>query len=98
MDKLALLELLLAGFFAAVCIRARASQGSYQKASFGSLFRLSNRLERLRRTRWQWFFMVAIMLALRVQHELPPTAEILVASLFLLLVVFPIRALVRVGR
>jgi len=34
---------------------------------------------------------------LRVQHELPPVVEIMVASLFLLLVVFPIRALVRVG-
>ena len=98
MDKLALLELLLAGFFAVVYIRARAPQGSNQKASFGSLFRLSNRQERLRRTRWQWLSMVAIMLALRVQHELPLVVEIMVASLFLMLVVFPIRALVRVGR
>ena len=98
MDKLALIELLLAGFFAVVCIRARAPQGSNQKASFGSLFRPSNRLERLRRTRWQWLSMMAIMLALRVQHELPPVVEIMVASLFLLLVVFPIRALVRVGK
>jgi hypothetical protein len=98
MDKLALLELLLAGFFTVVCIRARAPQSSNQEASFGSLFRLSNRLERLRRTRWQWFSMVAIMLALRVQHELPPAVEIMVASLFLLFVAFPIRALVRVGR
>ena len=50
MNKTALLELLLAGFFAVGCIRAR---GPLQdgKAHFADFFRLTNRIERLRRSR-----------------------------------------------
>ena len=98
MDKLALLELLLAGFFAVACIRARAPQSSNQKPTLGSFFRLSNRLERLRRSRWQWFSMVAIMLVLRLQHQLPPAVEIMVGMMFLIFLVFPVRALVNATR
>jgi hypothetical protein len=98
MDKLALLELLLAGFFAVACIRARAPQSSNQKPTFGSFFRLSNRLERLRRSRWQWFSMVTIMLVLRLQHQLPPAVEIMVGMMFLIFLVFPVRALVNATR
>ena|SRR5437762_11755510 len=98
MDKLALLELLLAGFFAIACFRARAPQSSNQKPTLGSFFRFSSRLERLRRSRWQWFSMVAIMLVLRVQHQLPPAVEIMVGMMFLIFLVFPVRALVKAAR
>src|SRR5260221_14470927 len=98
MDKTALLELLLAGFFAVACIRARAPLSSNQTATFGSFFRFSNRLERLRRSRWQWFSMVAIMLVLRMQNQLPPAIEIMVALLFVIFLALPVGALVRVGR
>ena len=98
MDRFALLELLLAGFFAVACIRARAPLSSNQTATFGSFFRFSNRLERLRRSRWQWFSMVAIMLVLRVQHQLPPAVEIMVGMMFLIFLVCPVRALVKAAR
>ena len=98
MDKLALLEVLLAGFFAVACIRARAPQSSNQWPTFGSFFRLSNRIERLRRSRWQWFSMVAIMLILRVQHQLPPAVEIMVGMMFLIFLVCPVRTLVKQSR
>ena len=98
MDKLTLLELLLAGFFGVACIRARAPLHPGEKATFGSFFRLSSRLERLRRSRWQWFSMVLLMLVLRVQHLLPPAVEIMVALLFVIFLVLPVHALVRVGR
>ena len=98
MDRVALLELLLAGFFAVACIRARAPLSSSQVATFGSFFRFSGRLERLRRSRWQWFSMVAIMLVLRVQHQLPPAVEIMVGMMFLIFLVYPVRALVRTAR
>ena len=98
MDRFALLELLLAGFFAVACIRARAPLSPNQTATFSSFFRFSGRLERLRRSRWQWFSMVAIMLVLRVQHQLPPAVEIMVGMMFLIFLVFPVRALVKAAR
>jgi hypothetical protein len=58
--------------------------------------RLTWRLEKLCRWRWQWFSMLAIMFALRLQHDLPP--EIMVALLFVIFLIFPLRTLVRVGR
>ena len=98
MDRFALLELLLAGFFAVACIRARAPLSPNQTATFSSFFRFSGRLERLRRSRWQWFSMVAIMLVLRVQHQLPPAVEIMVGMMFLIFLVCPVRALVKAVR
>jgi len=97
-DKTALLELLLAGFFAVGCIRAHGRMKTDQRMRFADFFRMTGRLERLRRSRWQWFSMVAIMLVLRLQHELPPAVEIMVALLFIIFLVLPVRALVGVGR
>jgi hypothetical protein len=96
--KITLLELLLAGFFAVACIRAGGKLGLERKRSLSDFFRLSNRLERLRRSRWQWFSMVAIMLVLRMQHQLPPAIEVMVAVLFVIFLALPVSALVRVGR
>jgi hypothetical protein len=60
-------------------------------ATHGSLVRL----ERLRRSRWQWFSMVVLMLLLRLQHMLPAKVELVVALQFLIFLVLPIRGLVR---
>jgi hypothetical protein len=97
-DKLTLLEILLAGFFAIACFRARPSLREGEKVTLGKLFRLSGRIERLRRSRWQWFSMVAIMLWLRLQHQLPPAIEVMVGLMFLLFLVFPVQQLVKVSR
>jgi hypothetical protein len=96
--KTTLLELLLAGFFAVACIRAGGKLSLERKRSLTDFFRLSSRLERLRRSRWQWFSMVAIMLVLRMQHQLPPAIELMVAVLFVIFLSLPVSALVRVGR
>jgi hypothetical protein len=64
MERTAWLELLLAGFFAVGCIRARARSATEHKMRLADVFRLTGRLERLRRSRWQWFSIVAIMLVL----------------------------------
>jgi len=98
MDKTALLELLLAGFFAVGCIRAHGRIQDGQRMGFSDFFRLTGRIERLRRSRWQWFSMVLIMLVFRLQHQLPPAVEIMVALLFVIFLVLPVSALVRVGR
>ena len=95
MDKTALLELLLAGFFAVGCIRARGPIDPSRKLRFVEFFRMSGRIERLRRSRWQWFSMVAIMLVLRLQHQLPLAIEIMVGTMFVIFLVFPVQTLVR---
>jgi hypothetical protein len=98
MDKTAWLELLLAGFFAIGCIRAHGRFETGKKMRFLDFFRLTPRLERLRRARWQWFSIVAIMLVLRLQRQLPPAIEIMAGMMFLIFLIFPVAELVRVRR
>jgi hypothetical protein len=98
MEKLTLLELLLAGFFAIACFQARAPLREGERPNFRNLLRFSGRLDRLRRSRWQWFSIVAVMLVLRVQHQLPPAIELMVGLMFLIFLVCPVRQLARVSR
>jgi hypothetical protein len=98
MSEVAWLELLLAGFFAVGCIRAHGPFEPGRKMQFAEIFRMTGRLERLRRSRWQWFSMVAIALVLRLQHQLPPAIEIMMAVMFVIFLALPVQALVRVGR
>lgn len=84
-----LLELLLAGFFAVACIRARATLLSGGPLKLRDFFRLSNRLDRLQRSRWQWFSMVLLLLILRKQAGLPLVLELTVAIQFLIFLLLP---------
>ena len=96
--KVTLLELLLAGFFAVACIRARGIISLERKKMLGDFFRLSSRLERLRRSRWQWFCMVLILLVLRMQRQLPVVIEVMVALQFVIFLALPVRAVAKGGR
>ncbi len=96
--KLMLAELLLSGFFAIACIRAHGPIAAGERMTFGQLFRFPDRLNRLKRSRWQWASMVALMLVLRLQQQLPLVLEILVAAEFLLFLSFPSRSEVRSSR
>jgi hypothetical protein len=98
MNNVLLLELLVAGFFAVACFRARPQLRAGEKPRWGDFLRLSGRIERLRRSRWQWFSMVAVLLVLRMQNQLPPTIEIMVGMMFLIFLVFPVQQIVRVRR
>ncbi|MGH9516500.1 MAG: hypothetical protein ACRD3P_12585 [Terriglobales bacterium] len=89
MNQLTLLELLLAGFFGLACFRARATSTVGQRPKFVEFFQLSGRLERLRRSRWQWFSMVLLMFVLRMQNQLPASIEIIVAAEFLIFLALP---------
>ncbi|MGH9494195.1 MAG: hypothetical protein ACRD3B_04295 [Candidatus Sulfotelmatobacter sp.] len=93
--KLMLAELLLSGFFAIACIRAHGPIPAGERLTFGEFFRFPDRLDRLKRSRWQWASMVALMLVLRLQQQLPLLLEILVAAEFLLFLSFPSRREVR---
>jgi hypothetical protein len=89
MNELMLLELLLAGFFAVACFRARVTPTDGQRPKLVEFFQLAGRLERLRRSRWQWFSMVLLMFVLRMQNQLPPSIEIIVAAEFLIFLALP---------
>jgi hypothetical protein len=87
-----LFELLMAGFFAVACIRAHGPVEAGRRLTFADFFRLPDRLERLRRTRWQWVSMVAILLVIRLQQPVPLGLEIMIAAQFALFMVLPVRA------
>lgn len=94
-SKTILVELILAGFFAIACVRACVPPGTGDKLDFGRLFRLPGRIERLRRSRWQWFSMVALLLVIRLQMGTPIVLEVMVAVQFLIFVALPTSALAR---
>jgi hypothetical protein len=92
-----LVELMLAGFFAVACIRCSMPAASDGRVHFGDLLRLPGRIERLRRTRWQWFSMIALLLAIRLQRGMPMVLEVTVALMFLVFVALPGSARTIVG-
>jgi len=85
-----LVEVLLSGFFAIACLKTWAPLTN-QKLGFTDVLRLPGRLERLRRSRWQWFSMVALLLVIRLQKGAPLVAEITVALQFLVFLALPAR-------
>ncbi len=87
-----LAALLLGGFFAIACFRAQVPVTPGQSMTLGHLFRFSDRLDRLKRSRWQWFSMVALMLVLRLEQRLPPALEIVAVAQFALFLALPTRA------
>jgi hypothetical protein len=84
-------ELILGGFFAVACIRTMVPNAPDGRLGFDSLVRLPGRLERLRRSRWQWFSMVALLLVIRLQKGMPLIVEMTVALQFLAFMALPTR-------
>ena len=87
-----LAEAILAGFFAVACLRACVPANPNGKLTFSDLFRFPGRLERLQRSRWQWFSMVALLLAIRLQTGVPLLLEAIVAVEFAVFLALPTRA------
>jgi hypothetical protein len=82
-----LLEVLLSGFFAIACFKARAADA--HELRFKDLFYLTDRLERLRRTRWQWCAMVLLIVFGRMQVQAPILAELTGLAQFFLFLALP---------
>lgn len=82
-------EILLSGFFAVACLRARAESPSIQGFAPARLFALVGRFERLRQSRWQWFCMVLLLILMRKQVGAPLVAELTVAAQFIVFVALP---------
>lgn len=87
--KALLAEILLSGFFAIACLRARAESPSIAGLVPRRLFALTGRLERLRRSRWQWFCMVLVLVSMRMQIGAPLVAELTAAAQFLVFLALP---------
>jgi FixJ family two-component response regulator len=56
------------------------------------LFMLTDRLDRLRKSRWQWCAMVMLLIVLRMQQGTPLVAELTVAIQFLLFLALPAKS------
>jgi hypothetical protein len=89
--KTSLIELLLAGFFAVAFIRAHGPLATDRRMAFADFFRLSDRIERLRRSRWQWFSMVLLMLIVRLQGQLSWMLELMVVVQFAIFLALPVQ-------
>jgi hypothetical protein len=83
------LELLISGFFAIACFRTQAASAGSNPISPRNLFRLTSRLERLHKTRWQWFAMVLILVLVRLQNGLPLVVELTAALQFVIFLALP---------
>lgn len=94
--KALFVDLLLAGFFAVACLRAHPPFAENTQLRFGDLFRLSGRIDRLRKSRWAWFSLVAFMLVLRLQQQLPLIAELVALCEFSVFMALPAYAPERV--
>lgn len=86
-----LLELLVSGFFAIACFKARAAVDPGQIALRPRDFlRLTDRVERLSRSRWQWFAMVGILILVRMQAGVPLFVELTAALQFVIFLALPV--------
>lgn len=84
-----LVEVLLSAFFAIACFRARSGSSDVVGLAPKRLFVLTDRIERLRISRWQWCSMVMLLLLVRVQHGAPTVAELTVLTQFIVFLALP---------
>ena len=84
-----LTEFMLSGFFAIACFRARAEAPNSGGFAPQKLFVLTNRLERLRRTRWQWAAMVLLLVIVRLQFGAPLLIELTGLTQFIVFLALP---------
>jgi hypothetical protein len=89
-NKALLLELLLSGFFAIACFRARGGDVSKVAVKPRDFLQLTDRLDRLSRTRWQWFSMVLILVFVRMQIGVPLVVELTAALQFVIFLALPV--------
>ncbi|MGC1461978.1 MAG: hypothetical protein WA802_07240 [Terracidiphilus sp.] len=90
-----LVEFLLSAFFAIACFRARAESSGARGLAPQRLFILTDRIERLRRSRWQWCSMVVLLIFVRMQRGAPMIAELTVLAQFIVFLSLPIQKSLR---
>lgn len=75
-EKALFLELLISGFFAVACLKARAVEPGEIALRPRDMLRLTDRVERMSRSRWQWFAMAGILVLVRLQTGVPMVVEL----------------------
>ena len=75
-EKALFLELLISGFFAIACFKARGAEPGEIALRPRDLLRLTDRVERMSRSRWQWFAMAGILILVRLQTGVPKVVEL----------------------
>ncbi len=85
-----LLERLVSGFFGIACLNARSGDFSRTALSARNILRLTDRLDRLRRTRWQWCSMVLLLVLVRLQSGFPLTVELTALVQFVIFLSLPV--------
>jgi hypothetical protein len=93
-----LIEVLLSGFFAIACFRARASGTENPVVAPRALFAMTDRLERLRRSRWQWFAMILLLVVIRVERGAPMVAEVTVIAQLIVFLLLPTKKATQLAR
>ena len=89
-QKALLLELLLSGFFAIACFKARAVEPGEVALRPRDFLRLTDRVERMSRSRWQWFAMVGILILVRMQTGVPMVVELTVVMQLIVFLALPV--------
>ena len=84
-----LVETLLSAFFAIACFRARAEAPVARGLAPQRLFVLTDRIERLRRSRWQWCSMAVLLILVRMQSSAPMVAEFTALAQFIVFLSMP---------
>jgi|GEM_PF-954155 len=75
-EKALFLELLISGFFAIACFKARVAGPGEIALRPRDLLRLTDRVERMSRSRWQWFAIAGILVLVRLQTGVPMVVEL----------------------
>lgn len=84
-----LVEMLIASFFAVACFRSRANTVDWKGLAPKRVFVLTSRLERLRRSRWQWCSIVMLLVIVRLRQGTPLLAELTSLAMFILFLSLP---------
>jgi hypothetical protein len=92
-----LLEILLAAFFAIACFKARPDHAADFRVAPRRLFILTDRIERLRRTRLQWCSIALLLILVRTQFGEPIVAELTALAQFVLFMMLPVATPARKG-
>lgn len=89
-EKTLLLELLISGFFAVACFKAQAVESSEIALRPRDLMRLTDRVERMSRSRWQWFAMAGILVLVRLQTGVPMVVELTALMQLIVFLALPV--------
>ena len=89
-EKAIFLELLISGFFAIACFKARAFEPGEIAMRPRDLLRLTDRVERMSRSRWQWFAMAGILILVRLQTGVPMVVELTALMQLIVFLALPV--------